>query len=103
MKLPCMFQTPGKHVVTARYGSEPMLPSFTEIVNAKVLITKRLHESVEVSIEPLGFADVAFFSPDMPRIMVDNHQHAFQWDRESGLGWFSLTARPNCTLRLEHD
>jgi hypothetical protein len=103
MKIPSAFHTENNHVVTARYGSTAMLPCFTEITNAKVLSTGRLSNAVEVRVEPMGFVDAAFFSPDAPRILIDGIQVPTRWDRDTGCGSITLSAQAACTIRMEEE
>lgn len=101
LKIPSTFSSGGSHTVTARYGNKAMLPAFTEFTNARVMKTKRLSDAVEVEVDPMGFTEGAAFSPDEPRILVDGRMAPVQWDRATGMAWFSLSTRSACTIRME--
>jgi len=100
-KIPVHHQTPGGHRVAARYGSKPPRLHFTEVVNAKLLNSERRRDGVEIAIEPLGFVDVAFFSPEPPSAFVDNRQVSVEWHQTTGCGFFSLPAASPCTIRIQ--
>ena len=100
-KIPIRHQTPGDHIVTALYGSKRPLLHFTEVVNAKLLNTDRRHDVVEIVIEPLGFVDVAYFSPELPAVFVDDRQVSTEWHQTTGHGFFSLPPISKCTIRIQ--
>ena len=100
-KIPIHHQTPGNHIAMARYGSKPSLLHFTEIANAKLLNSERRREVVEITIEPLGFVDVAFHSPEFPAVFVDNRNISVEWHRTTGQGFFSLPAASRYTIRIQ--
>jgi hypothetical protein len=100
-KIPVTFQTRGNHHVTARYGSKPPLPLFTEVVNAKVMTAKRTGDAVEIIIEPLGSVDVAFFSSELPVLIVNQVRISAEWNPSTGRGYFSLPDASPCTLRIQ--
>ena len=101
MKIPSSFYTKGDHRVSVRYGNRPSTACFMEIVNAKVLSSKRLADAVEAEIEPLGFVEVVVFSPEEPLLLINGRPTPVNWDRNTGTGWGALTARSICTLRME--
>jgi hypothetical protein len=100
-KIPVHHQTRGSHRVVARYGFKPPLLHFTEVVNAKLLHSERRREEVEITIEPLGFVDIAFFSPERPSVFVDNRQVSVEWHTSTGRGFFSVPAASRCTIRIQ--
>ena len=100
-KIPIGHQTPGDHIVTARYGSKPPLLHFTEITNAKLMNSDRQGDVVEIVIEPLGFVDLAFYSPDRPAVYVDNRKVILEWNSTTGRGFFSLPAASRSTIRIQ--
>jgi hypothetical protein len=100
-KIPVRHQRPGDHRVVARYGSEPPLFHVTEVVNAKLLNSERLRDGVEIAIEPLGFVDIAFFSPEHPSAFVENRQVSVEWQQATGRGFFSLPPTTRCTIRIQ--
>jgi hypothetical protein len=100
-KIPIHHQTPGDHIVTARYGSKPPLLHFTELANAKLLNSERRREVVEITIEPLGFVDVAFYSPELPDVFVDNRKISIEWHQTTSRGFFSLAAASRYTVRIQ--
>ncbi|MCX6143523.1 MAG: hypothetical protein NTZ35_09900 [Ignavibacteriales bacterium] len=100
-KIPIHHQTPGDHIVTALYGSKTPLLHFTEVANAKLLNSDRRRDVVEIVIEPLGFVDVAFFSPELPAVFVDNRKVFAEWHQTTGQGFFSLPAASRYTIRIQ--
>jgi hypothetical protein len=100
-KIPIHLQTPGYHTVTARYGSKPPLLHFTEIANAKLLNSDRRRDVVEIAIEPLGFVDVTFYSPEPPAVFVDDRQVSVEWHQRTYHGFFSLPAASRYTIRMQ--
>ncbi|MEX2117414.1 MAG: hypothetical protein WEB37_11050 [Bacteroidota bacterium] len=101
LKIPAEFHSEGGHTVTARYGKAPMLPCFTEIMNAKVLMARRFPDAVEVEVDPIGFVDAVVFSPEEPHILLDGRLVPVRWDPTTGSGSFSFSAPSAVTLRLE--
>ena len=102
MKIPSSYHTHRHHVVTARYGHNAILPCFTEITNAKVLTSGRLSGAVEVVIEPMGFVEVVFFSPQPARLLIDGKPAVASWSQDTGYGYVAFAAQSECTLRLQH-
>jgi hypothetical protein len=99
-KIPARFHTPGDHSVQATYGNRSPLPCLTEVVNAKVIQSKYLQGAVEAEIDPLGLVEVAFFSPEAPQFLVDGREVVTHWDRETGLGYLTLSSPGRCTVQL---
>jgi hypothetical protein len=99
-KIPASFHTPGDHYVHAQYGSRSPLAFFTEVVNAKVMRSRRRLGTVETEIDPLGLVEVAFFSPDTPRLAIDRREVATRWDPETGLGFLTFSTAGACVLTL---
>jgi hypothetical protein len=99
-KVPFRFQTPGEHVVQAVYSDKPPLPCFTEVTNGKVVFSQGKDDEIEVSIEPLGPVDGAFFSPRVPEVLADNVQIPSRWNPNTGRGFFTLPTISPCTLRM---
>jgi hypothetical protein len=100
-KIPVRHQTSGDHHLTARYGHKPPLLHVTEVVNAKLLNSERRRDGVEIAVEPLGFVDVAFFSPESPCAFVDNRPIPVTWHQATGYGFFSLPQKSRCTIRIQ--
>jgi hypothetical protein len=100
-KIPIHHQTPGNHIATARYGSKPPLLHFTEVANAKLLNSERRRDAVEITIEPLGFVDVAFYSPEFPVVFVDNRKISVEWHQTTGQGFISLPAASRYTIGIQ--
>ena len=100
-KIPVRHQTPGDHVVTARYGNKPPLLHFTEFANAKLLNSDRRRDVVEIAIEPLGYVEVAFFSPEPPAVFVDGRRISVAWHQTTAQGFFSLPPVSHCTIRIQ--
>ena len=100
-KIPIHHQTPGNHIVTARYGNKPPFLHFTELANAKLLSSELRRDEVEIAIEPLGFVDVVFYSAELPAVFVDNRKISVEWHRTTGYGFFSLPAASRYAIRLQ--
>ena len=101
LKIPSSSHTKEHHVVTARYGNTPLLPCFTEIANARVIGTRRLSDEVEVRVEPMGFVEAVFFSPQPVRLLINDELAAVSWSQDTGYGYAAFAAHSDCTLRLQ--
>jgi hypothetical protein len=99
-KVPSGFHTPGEHLVQAHYSNRSPLPCIMEIINANVNQSARRNGAIEVEIDPLGFVEVAFFSPETPRLLVQGNEVVTRWDSKTGRGFVGFSCPGPCVLTL---
>ncbi len=104
LKIPSRYMDRGRHRLEIRYGDEDEhMLLFTSLVNSEVRTLESSRDSVTVTVNLLGAADIAFAAPVPPRLLFDGNAVDFSWEEQPGRGRWSTdeTGLHAMTLKSE--